>query len=114
MGQAGGPPGGLWEVSYALFRTHRKAGEPGAQRSSGYLLCVLLPLAQQSGVQRERHITVLRQRRGSWASELDHSPAALPVDRTVGQRAWEQGCPQPQASHEAGVPITPGLRGTRV
>lgn len=34
------------------------------------------------------------------------SPVAVKSGQD-GRRAWEQGCPQPQASHEAGVPTTP-------
>ena len=70
MGQAGGPPGGLWEVNYELVRNHRKArGAQGTEvlpviYSAFTCLCHSITECVRRGT-----LTVLRQRRGSWASQ---------------------------------------------
>lgn len=50
-------------------------------------------------------------------SELEPQPRSLTCGRNVWT-GWSEGLgtrlSAPQASHEPGVPITPGLQGTRV
>ena len=93
MGQAGGPPGGLWEVNYELVRNHRKArGARGAEVFLVIYFAFACLCHSRIECVRRGTFTVLRQRRGSWASQTwSCSPAASPVAGTSGQDGQSEG-----------------------
>lgn len=88
MGQAGGPPGGLWEANYELFRNHRKAR--GAGRTEVFWLFILHSPAFATAELKaagEAHYGSEAEERELGLSELEPQPRGI----ACGQDGQSEG-----------------------